>query len=1019
MPNIADYVSQLQTLTNRNLEILQAINNSFFTKREHLQVVIGDAEYVIPSFIALENKINILQENFDNLVYAPKTGEAIFNTNGNSKHLELRGYTCTPERISLQPNTKFNVEQNSVFKDLLTPNPYIRFDLKSIDNDITTVNVRKIIPQNTDLINRLVSLTNSGSSSKIEWSEVSKILFDYKKNIDYISYDTTRSLPIRTNSCSGTYTIKTIKDDKVDGELNETIKLTIFEDLKYKLFDETIEKYLEIGDELVTFDDSAKMEIIDVNSAASTITVKVLNGDYLNLGEAESIESANSTCKLKFFNKVDYAADKYINIPLEEDKYILVFIAPLNSRLNVQAPWGTGVWIDTDSLSLETDNNIKFKDYYNENVKNIGDILYEITNMASSNVLKYGEEEFRSFTEYKPIIDRNNLEVIQINDHINNSTDAKNIKDLHNQKYLFQDQLKGVQNDIKSKINELTNSSLTVNQRSNITNSLNELSNKQNSLLTSISSIISEIENAKNNNPILAESPKYRIRGYYKWANPGDVILNEYADHIHGIKVQYRYKGKDSTTGSATSIDEFIFSDWNDMPSFILNKIAVYESGYKFKYPTYTDNVKMSHDNGRLNEPSFNQIDIPISPGETVDIRLKIIWDFGYPFVETTSDWSDIINIGFPEEYLNTLQLSDIIKINNDDYEKDKFRNILEQNGAIQHVSDGFMDQDVQYYHKPQQIASGFYTNERRVIPLDEKLREINKAVIELNDLIEGTSSSNIQVSLILDGNSTKLEELQGNNIILPCYENANTTDTTEDKVGVVVKNAVIEIKNTSQSHTAYIYSMFPSATTDILEKVVYSQFDTNNYTIEGSNEDNSLGIYIGTYTLGNNRQKVLTGIKQKSNQWITFRSKLIQNDEPLYDDVNLQNLNDIMRSQYNPNKLLQQCFDKFGSKAGGSTDGMLVCPYVSDESKILIPEQGVFGKISLGPGESLQQQVIILYCFSSENAFDRWEKTLSFDIRTNLYTDPKNYTINFIADRYQTLIEKSYSRAYAINQNN
>ena len=35
MASVAEYLSQLQTLTQRNLEILKAINDSFFTKKEH------------------------------------------------------------------------------------------------------------------------------------------------------------------------------------------------------------------------------------------------------------------------------------------------------------------------------------------------------------------------------------------------------------------------------------------------------------------------------------------------------------------------------------------------------------------------------------------------------------------------------------------------------------------------------------------------------------------------------------------------------------------------------------------------------------------------------------------------------------------------------------------------------------------------------------------------------------------------------------------------------------------------
>ena len=47
------------------------------------------------SFLSLENKINALRDDFENLVNAPKTGEAHFTFDGSSKVIELKGYNNT------------------------------------------------------------------------------------------------------------------------------------------------------------------------------------------------------------------------------------------------------------------------------------------------------------------------------------------------------------------------------------------------------------------------------------------------------------------------------------------------------------------------------------------------------------------------------------------------------------------------------------------------------------------------------------------------------------------------------------------------------------------------------------------------------------------------------------------------------------------------------------------------------------------------------------------------------------
>jgi hypothetical protein len=145
MASVTEYLERLQKLTQTNCEILQAINDSFFTKNNHLTASIGDKQYIIPSFLSLENKINSLRENFNNLVYAPKTGEATFNFDGASQTIELKGFNCTPNSISLESPKEFNVEKNQIFKDFLTPSVFINFNINSIPNDINKVVIKKIV----------------------------------------------------------------------------------------------------------------------------------------------------------------------------------------------------------------------------------------------------------------------------------------------------------------------------------------------------------------------------------------------------------------------------------------------------------------------------------------------------------------------------------------------------------------------------------------------------------------------------------------------------------------------------------------------------------------------------------------------------------------------------------------------------------------------------------------------------------------------------------------------------------
>ena len=75
--------------------------------------------------------------------------------------------------------------------------------------------------------------------------------------------------------------------------------------LTYKAFNETIEKPLSVGDQLITFDGCGKMEITEIHSNTNTIVVRVMNGDFLNLigvDQYDYSKGISDLSKIKFFS---------------------------------------------------------------------------------------------------------------------------------------------------------------------------------------------------------------------------------------------------------------------------------------------------------------------------------------------------------------------------------------------------------------------------------------------------------------------------------------------------------------------------------------------------------------------------------------------------------------------------------------------------------------------------------------------------------------------------------------------
>lgn len=1017
MASITDHIIKLQELTQTNLEILQSINDAFFAKQNHLSIKIGDNHYAIPSFISLENKLDSLTANFENLVKSPETGEAYFNFDGNSRSIQVRPYTNTPNSLVLTPVSTFDVENNDIFKDFMTPTPFVNINVQDLPNDIVNVIVKKVIPINQELVKvfeeQLIKKENNQTitypSIRYPYSDLYKKLSIYKKGEDYIEYDSKISLPIRKNIGSGIYVIEEVIEDIIDENLDNYITIKFRSDmqdsiymnsLKYRLFDETIEKLLKVGDQLTTYDGSAKVEITEIRTNTNTIVVKVLHGEYLNLVPSNTNNplSISSLSKMKFYSPIDFNSDKFVKVPLEENKYVFIAIAALNDRMNVQSAWGSGLILYTDLLKQENLNeDIRFREYYDANVKNVGDILFEITSMMSNTITHYSGEDFNNITKYAPVIDTNNLIVTQINKHLNDSESVKNIRSLYSQKKNLQLQLDQIQDEINTINESLSNISFddTTGIRIAYVSQLTSLTNRRNDISSSITRILNDISVAANNSEVPIENAKYRIRGFF------DINSNEHKDHIKGIRVQYRYKNVDQEQGNAMTIDDkFIFSDWNNMISFDREKIPSYDNGYKFNIENTTDDI---------NVPSFNQIDIPISQGETVDIRLKIVYDYGYPFICTYSEWSPIINIAFPEEYLKDVQLLDILDENNKDIESNKFINLIKNEGISAHVDDKIIDQDITYFHNPENIASGFYTSERRIIPLKDKLTDLNNAVIELRDEILGSSSDSLSVYVTLGEDMVKLVPYQSQQLVVEPYSSFITTgneiDTTTSKFEGLYqvigknKNVITTCLNVSivnnSDHTTKLFSLFPGSRDATIGELNNYKYIREEYCVlEEKNGEETKKINEGVWIEYPNDVRLQSG-----NQFMYFRIKDVNDGKLYYGESNKSdddgNVLSYLKTDY---KYTEGTEDTTKNKI------MYLYPKLHDKYNLCVGSDVVGSYILLSPGEAVNIPIIVEYRLSKSEQIN---KTLSFDILPSLYKDPITYTFTVVANYENSILDK------------
>lgn len=1044
MASVVDYLSQIQKLTNTNLQILKTLNDSFYTKKNHIFTEIDDTTYVIPSFISLENKINALQENFENLVKAPETCEAYFNFDGNTRAIEVRKYSHVPDSIKLKTVNSFGVQSNDIFKDFMTPVPYVNLELPTLPNDIVKVNVKKIIAGNNELKelfkSKLMyvetytdengeehSTVKFKESENTSYGELYKTLLTYNEGVDYVEYDTIYDLPIRKNLGTATYVIERVVEDVIDKDLDEYVTLKLRNNLKdnkysntltYKLFDDTIEKPLQVGDELINFDGTGKVVVTEVRTSSNTIVVKVVNGEYLNFIGTDSYDSDDDNdihdlSKLRFHTAFDFDDVKCVKVPLEEDQYVFIAVAPLNSRMNVQAGWGNGLVIDT--YSLKNGNN-GFKTYYDANVKNIGDVLFEMTSMITAPITELSQTDFETLKNSKPTLTSNSLQVVQINKHLNNSTTIKNIRDAYAQKKSSERDLEEVQTKIDEINRQLSNTSFddTTGLRTIYTAQLTQLNNRKNELNTVITKAVNSISTSVNSAEVPIENAKYRIRGFYVPSNLGTVKGEDLSDKVIGVQIQYRYKNTTAEVGNAVSMTgsndkTYIYSDWNQVHNDYKTKIATISNGiYTYKYEDSNENI---------NEPSYNQVDIPITQGESVDVRVRVVYAYGQPYVTTTSAWSDIINIPFPVEYTKDIPVLSIIDENNKDIETKRFSNILKEEGVDGHVSDSLVDQDITYYHKPDSIASGFYTDERRVIPLKDKLVSMANDIALIKSEMVGTDDS-ISVTLSTSDAVTNLIPDQINSITLTPYNELTQkvpTNTANDKSVTIgdyevyksngsVKYKVSTILNLSIINTSdnivKLFSVIPGNRDVAINDISNGRVNKDDY-IDGKGgvhydwigrnyvNRNGSGASIGNW-------EDETPTIQKGNQFIVFRTKDVWTGETYYSS--------------SADSTTEGCQTSTGlPQISEDKTALAVYPYVSNKYGLCLDTNEVRSNKTINPNSEVVIPIKCEFYFSDKDNVTEISKYLSFDIKTSLYKDPINYLVRFTAKLNDTVDDKVF----------
>jgi hypothetical protein len=238
---------------------------------------------------------------------------------------------------------------------------------------------------------------------------------------------------------------------------------------------------------------------------------------------------------------------------------------------------------------------------------------------------------------------------------MNAALDTEAIKNTQTQIEFTKTIINSLKNTIaqqKAQLTELTNVGDRADLNAKITANINDLSKKT----IEYQSLVRSLATVAYENSAVTVDPMYRVRGFFPIPAPKDsqeVIQFEYA---------YRYLKLDNTGISLNNYEytdpstnqkvRGTFTDWVIAQSAVKSKVFDASS---HTYVWATENVADSDVN------NINQVDIAITKGEKVELKIRSISEAGWPTNPLKSEWSPTVIIEFPSNIEGSDQVTNIL----------------------------------------------------------------------------------------------------------------------------------------------------------------------------------------------------------------------------------------------------------------------------------------------------------------------------------------------------------------------
>lgn len=819
---LSDVLKRLVVDIDNMNSFLYSLENILESKSENVDVTQTKADGTtttinVPSFGYLKGKIEDINTRFDTLLSTNSDVIGIKSSNGEVRKFELKKTSqvlsdlesVAGAQITLP--TEFKVKNNWFFESFLNPLLYVGLDISNVlTDDIDRFAVKRVIINavNNDDFATFFD-TNYKGRNNVSLSTLRTDLND--NGIDFFEDDNVVEVDTAVNRFKGSFDVLRILEETGVQTLNNNQTASVVRN-RYKLnslnYTDSLSgiqnsKILAEGDVLITSNDS-EYKVMSVNKTDTEVVLERTFGiDPITIGASI----------LRIKPQPYRFPELQVNVGFNERE--VIFIRPISKSANLTVDeYSNGIAVYTNELTipLQDSSTSTLESYYNNFVSDFGLILL---NLAKERKLP----AVIGSKPNAPTIDAANFKVVQVDQHIQDDQNIAKITSTIKEKAQVEKEIDELNKKIDVTKAQITTSAKTAQEAKRLEKVLKETYSTRDEKVTTLSTLVTNATLQINTTPQFVTSKKYAVRGFWQIPTPQSTVYGN--QHIAQFKYRYRYLSKsgnqpnatqqtfldtDGTTKSAT------FSPWTEQ----LGKARTKELD-----PTTGLYIWSEEKVNDVDAVNSNQLEIPIRKGEIVEIQIKALSEAGWPDNPVESDWSNAVQVSFPEEISSQEEGTVISQKLFADKTKLDFEKTLISKGIDTHTANQFTTGDRFFAHKSTDIASGFFTTEGNVIDLYEQLKTL-KTTLEAVQQAIANDTGVIKVSIIdSDGNVTDVANGDTISLFAGYYKDL-IKDTTGGTVvynegKIITKQYALSIQNTSASLLELISYFTANVGTDIL----------------------------------------------------------------------------------------------------------------------------------------------------------------------------------------------------------